>query len=65
MIHGIHDFDKMDANHDGKISFEEFTAPLREAFDQLDKNHDGGIDRSEWEAGGHMEIRKEVHEDPK
>jgi Ca2+-binding EF-hand superfamily protein len=55
----------MDANHDGRISFEEFAAPLREAFDQLDKNHDGSIDRAEWEAHGHMEIRKEVRDDQK
>ncbi len=65
MVHGAHDFDKLDTNHDGRISFEEFAAPMREAFDQLDKNHDGSIDRSEWEAQGHMEIRKEVHEDQK
>ena len=65
MVHGAHDFDKMDANHDGRISFEEFAAPLREAFDQLDKNHDGYIDKSEWEVHGHMVIRKEVHDDEK
>ncbi|HWE46176.1 MAG TPA: EF-hand domain-containing protein [Caulobacteraceae bacterium] len=63
MVQGAHDFDKMDANHDGRISFEEFAAPLREAFDDLDKNHDRSIDKAEWETAGHMEIRKEVHED--
>ena len=63
MVEGAHDFDKMDANHDGRISFEEFAAPLREAFDDLDKNHDGYIDKAEWESAGHMKVHKEIHED--
>jgi hypothetical protein len=65
MVHSGHDFGAMDSNKDGRISFEEFAAPLREAFDQLDKNHDGYIDKAEWESHGHMEIRKELHDGEK
>ncbi|KAI1709314.1 hypothetical protein DdX_11387 [Ditylenchus destructor] len=47
--------DKYDADHDGKLSFEEATAiaesegkqVTREKFDQFDLNHDGGLDKDE------------------
>jgi Ca2+-binding EF-hand superfamily protein len=38
---------KMDANHDGKISREEAQGPLARIFDQLDLNKDGFLDRRE------------------
>ena len=45
--------DEMDANHDGRLSFEEFAAPMREVFDEMDANHDGFIDKAEQEAAHH------------
>ncbi len=64
IMHDLHDFDKLDTNHDGRISFEEFVAPLRQAFDAFDKDHSGYIEKGEWpHPGDHMEIHQEVHED--
>lgn len=37
----------MDANGDGKISEDEFLAPMREAFQSMDADHDGSLDDSE------------------
>jgi hypothetical protein len=37
----------LDKDHDGKISQEEFEAPLREAFERMDKNHSGFIEADE------------------
>lgn len=37
----------MDKNKDGKISFDEFTGPLREHFQEADKNKDGFLDKDE------------------
>jgi hypothetical protein len=37
----------LDKDHDGKISQEEFQAPLREAFERMDKNHSGFIEADE------------------
>ncbi len=34
---------RVDANHDGKISLDEYLAPAKEAFANMDKNHDGFI----------------------
>lgn len=39
-------FDRLDANHDGRIDAEEFKGP-DEAFARMDKNGDGGITRDE------------------
>jgi Ca2+-binding EF-hand superfamily protein len=50
-------FDEMDKNKDGKISFDEFAAPMHEAFGHMDKNHDGFIDKAEW-GEGHVMIRR-------
>jgi hypothetical protein len=62
MIHDLHDFDRLDVNKDGKVTFEEFAAPLRKAFDAIDSKHQGFIDRDEWNGMGHMEIREEHHD---
>ena len=42
-------FNEMDANHDGKVSLDEFSNNMaKSAFDGLDKNKDGFITPSEW-----------------
>jgi len=50
------DFDKVDTDHDGKISWAEFqaaaTAHLKERFDKLDANHDGFIEKDELKGHG-------------
>ena len=38
---------QMDTNGDGKVSEEEFLAPLREAFGNMDADHDGFLDEGE------------------
>lgn len=53
----------LDTNNDGKVSFEEFAAPLREAFDDMDADHDGVLDEGEAPKGRRIEIRKEVRVD--
>jgi Ca2+-binding EF-hand superfamily protein len=70
LVHDGHDFGTMDKDHDGRISFEEFAAPLREAFDAMDKDHSGYLEKAEWPHGDgkgdgdpKIEIRREVHED--
>ena len=37
----------LDADGDGRWTFEEMAAPIREHFNQLDTNHDGFVDASE------------------
>jgi Ca2+-binding EF-hand superfamily protein len=44
-------FRKMDRNHDGDLSPQEFVGPLS-AFDKLDTDHDRLVDREEAEAAG-------------
>ena len=34
---------RLDANHDGKITLEELSAPELAAFDAADANHDGVV----------------------
>jgi Ca2+-binding EF-hand superfamily protein len=41
-------FEALDVNKDGRVTFDEFAAPLRKAFDKLDKSHKGYIEKSEW-----------------
>jgi hypothetical protein len=53
-------FQKMDADHDGTVSLDEFKAGLKdhprmlgraeELFKKLDKNNDGKIDKAEYQA---------------
>jgi hypothetical protein len=45
--------DEMDRNKDGKLSFDEFSSPMREHFNQADKNHDGFLDDAEM-GGDHV-----------
>ncbi len=40
-------FERLDMNHDGKISKDEARGLVKEHFDRLDTNHDGFIDKDE------------------
>lgn len=39
--------DRLDTNHDGMISRDEYRAEAAERFDRMDTNHDGFVDASE------------------
>jgi Ca2+-binding EF-hand superfamily protein len=47
-------FEKLDTNHDGRISREEMRAAADRKFDKMDTNHDGFIDKAESEAAHKM-----------
>ena len=47
---------KLDTNHDGKISVEEFRAPRVAAFNRADTNHDGVLTAQEQQAAAGKEI---------
>ena len=40
-------FARLDANHDGKLTLDEFEAPQKKMFARLDTNHDGSISKDE------------------
>ena len=44
------DFEKMDANHDGKITRAEHAAGAKQMFTQCDANHDGVVTATEMDA---------------
>lgn len=48
----------MDTDHDGRISFAEFTAREKALFDRLDTNHDGYLEASELPKGKQGNARK-------
>lgn len=52
----------LDANKDGKVTFDEFVAPMKEHFDKMDANHDGVLQGDEMPKM-HVEMRKEMHGD--
>ncbi len=47
---GADDFAQGDANHDGKITLDEYKAQSAAHFKQMDTNHDGFIDANEAKA---------------
>ena len=47
-------FDRIDANHDGKLSREEILQFYRDHFDEIDTNHDGFVSRQEDDAFFHL-----------
>ena len=44
---GVGRLAKLDADHDGKVSFAEYTSGDKKRFERLDKNQDGVLDRDE------------------
>ena len=48
------DMEKLDADGNGILTFEEYSAPriasLRSGFDMIDQNKDGDIGENEWKA---------------
>lgn len=46
-VRGAAMFERMDANHDGKITKEESLAARERMFKRLDKNGDGSVDEAE------------------
>lgn len=42
--------ERLDTNHDGMISIDEYRAATAERFDRLDTNHDGFLDQTEMAA---------------
>ncbi|NBW10583.1 MAG: hypothetical protein EBR82_21415 [Caulobacteraceae bacterium] len=49
----------LDKDHDGKVSEEEFLAPLREAFQRMDADHSGYLESGEkGESGVHVFTRR-------
>ncbi len=41
------DIKSLDKNGDGKVSFEEFAAPMKAHFAEMDTNHDGFLEQNE------------------
>ena len=41
------DMKMLDENGDGKVSFDEFVAPMKKHFDRMDANHDGVLEADE------------------
>jgi hypothetical protein len=48
---GEHIIDLLDANNDGKVSFDELVAPLKRHFNRMDANHDGFLSADELHKG--------------
>ncbi|QTC91619.1 EF-hand domain-containing protein [Brevundimonas goettingensis] len=54
----------LDKDHDGKVSEEEFLAPLREAFQRMDADHSGYLESGEKSEGGVHVITRRVTNSP-
>jgi Ca2+-binding EF-hand superfamily protein len=62
--HGHGMLERLDTNHDGRISRDEMRADMDRHFDKLDTNHDGFIDKAEMDAArDHMKqhMGKRMH----
>jgi hypothetical protein len=59
-----HHMDKLDADHDGRISLAELEAPLRRHFEMMDKNKDGFIEKDEMPGDGGVMIEKHIETHP-
>lgn len=57
--HGPGMLERLDTNHDGKISRDEMRAPVDRHFDKLDTNHDGFIDQAELDAA-HAKMKERM-----
>jgi hypothetical protein len=62
-----HMLDRLDTNHDGKVTRDEMRADAAARFDAADTNHDGTLDESEQEAmrgmmRQRMDTMRERHE---
>lgn len=53
-------FDALDKNKDGKLSRDEFPAPLRDSFDRMDANGDGFVSREEEAAARNAPSRTQT-----
>lgn len=51
-------YDKVDANEDGVISYDEHQAMVDEFFMRMDKNSDGGISHEEFKAAREKYCKK-------
>ncbi len=49
----------LDANKDGKVSFEEFAGPMREHFQEMDRNRSGFLEEDELKGERRMMFRHE------
>jgi Ca2+-binding EF-hand superfamily protein len=45
---------RMDTNHEGKISAQEYADAMKSRFDEMDTNHDGKVTRKEFNAVHHQ-----------
>ena len=53
-------FDRMDINHDGRLSPEDRAAMADARFSRMDTDGNGAISRTEWNAGADMNQRRET-----
>lgn len=56
-------FTHLDANHDGKLTLDEFEAPQKKMFARMDKNNDGAITKDEIMASRHHRFGGHGHGD--
>ena len=56
-------FTHLDANHDGKLTLDEFDAPQKKMFARMDKNKDGAITKDEIMASRHHRFGGHGHGD--
>ena len=57
-------FERVDANHDGKVTLDEMTKTVLGLFDRVDANHDGIVSPEEREAIGRMRMQQQAQQPP-